>query len=70
MLFDGKLVVQVDPGTVIIDPESGRRFRVNEDLAVVQNNVLYVTPERFELLRRLAEDARAPVESAADEKAP
>jgi hypothetical protein len=55
MVFDGKLVVQFEPGTVIVDPESGRRYRVNEITAVVQNNVLYVTPERYELLKAVEE---------------
>jgi hypothetical protein len=57
MVFDGKLVVQVEPGTVIVDPESGRRHRVNENLAVVQNNVLYVTPERYLMIKELVATA-------------
>ncbi len=57
MVFDGKLVVQVEPGTVIVDPESGRRHRVNENLAVVQNNVLYVTPERYLMIKELVAPA-------------
>lgn len=57
MVFDGKLVVQVEPGTVIVDPASGRRYRVNENLAVVQNNLLYVTPERYLMLRELVATA-------------
>lgn len=55
MIFDGKLVVQVDPGTVITDPESGRKFRVNDNQAVVQRNLLYVTPDRY----RMLEEAQA-----------
>jgi hypothetical protein len=57
MVFDGKLVVQVETGTVIVDPESGRRFRVNDNQAVIQNNVLYVTPERYEMLKAIVATA-------------
>lgn len=60
MVFDGKLVVQVEPGTVIVDPASGRRYRVNENLAVVQSNVLYVTPGRYLMLRELVATAEVP----------
>jgi hypothetical protein len=60
MIFDGKLVVQVEPGTVIVDAASGRRYRVNENLAVVQNNVLYVTPERYQMLKELVATAEVP----------
>ena len=57
MIFDGKLVVEVAAGTVIVDPESGRRYRVNENQAVVQSNVLYVTPERYLMLREIVATA-------------
>jgi hypothetical protein len=51
MILDGRLVVAVATGTVIIDRESGKRFRVNDDQGVVQHNLLYVTPERYALLK-------------------
>jgi hypothetical protein len=60
MIFDGKLVVQVEPGTVIVDAASGKRYRVNENQAVVQSNVLYVTPERYLMLKELVATAEVP----------
>jgi hypothetical protein len=62
MIFDGKLVVEVEPGTVIVDPESGKRYRVNENQGVVQNNILYVTPDRYRMLMAM-EAATADVTS-------
>ncbi len=59
MVFDGKLVVEVEAGTVIVDPASGRRFRVNENMAVVQSNVLYVTHDRYLMLKEMLATAEA-----------
>ena len=57
MIFDGKLVVKVESGTVITDPESGERFRVDDRQGVVQRNLLYVTADRFKMLADGAAEA-------------
>jgi hypothetical protein len=49
-------IVQVEPGTVIRDPDTGAELTVDESHAVNLANTIYLTPTAYQALKqRIAE---------------